>query len=294
MIKKNNTTDLIVSEIKSFVKESPLNRMPSSDTALMFDEPLVQFANGADPLFDEYKSIIGPEHLTPREALAQAENKAPVDLPARLAVISWILPITEVTRKSNRLETRVPSRYWSHTRWFGEQFNDEVRKHVVEFMQQMGYAAVAPGLPGGMFKTFRNEKGMFSNWSERHIAYAAGLGTFSLSDGFITERGIAHRCGSAVTSLELTASPRTAAGPYANCLFLIGEKCGACIKRCPGGAITEKGHDKNKCREYVHSIGYDPGLLKNGYDLEKSVAGCGLCQTKVPCEDRNPIKKLKK
>jgi len=34
-------------------------------------------------------------------------------------------------------------------------------------------------------------------------AYAAGHGTFSLSDGFITERGIAHRCGSVVTDLPL-------------------------------------------------------------------------------------------
>lgn len=294
MIKKSNPADLISSEIKSFVAQSPLNRMVTSDKDAYFNEPLVQFADGADPIFTEYKTLIGPEHFTPREALALSENKAPADLPARLSVISWILPITVATRKSNRIETRLPSRLWSHTRWFGEQFNDALRRHVVGFIQKMGYAAVAPGLPGGMFKTFRNEKGMYSNWSERHVAYAAGLGTFSLSDGFITERGIAHRCGSVVAAMEISASPRTAAGPYNNCLLLIGEKCGVCIKRCPSGAITEKGHDKNKCREYLHNIGYGPDLMKDGYDLEKSVAGCGLCQTKVPCEDRNPTKKLKK
>ncbi len=295
MVKKiDNPADFITKEIKSFIVKSPLNRMATSEKDIYFDEPLVQFADGADPIFNEYKTIIAPDHLTPSEALALSEKKEPEKIPARLSVISWILPIAEVTRKSNRTETKVPSRYWSHTRWFGEKFNDAVRKHVVEFIQNMGYPAAAPGLPGGMFKTSHNEKGMYSNWSERHIAYAAGLGTFSLSDGFITERGIAHRCGSVVTSLELPASPRTAAGPYANCLFYAGEKCVACIKRCPAGAITEKGHDKNKCREYLNSIGYNPSLLKNGYDIEKSVAGCGLCQTKVPCEDKNPTKKLKK
>jgi epoxyqueuosine reductase QueG len=294
MVKNISLADSIVKEIKAFVAQNQLNKMPTADTLLMYDEPLVQFADAADPLFSEYKKVIGPEHLTPREALALVENKDPAALPAHLSVISYILPISEATRKSNRLETKVPSRYWSHTRWFGEQFNDAVRKHMVEFLKKMGYGAAAPSMAGGILKLFRNEKGMYSNWSERHVAYAAGLGTFSLSDGFITERGIAHRCGSVVTTAELPASPRKAAGHYANCLLLIGQECGVCIKRCPAGAITEKGHDKNKCRDYVHKIGYDPAQLKNGYDLEKSVAGCGLCQTKVPCEDKNPTKKLKK
>ena len=53
---------------------------------------------------------------------------------------------------------------------------------------------MAPVLQPYFEKTYRTDgKGYFSNWSERHIAYAAGLGTFSLSDGFIIERGIAHR-----------------------------------------------------------------------------------------------------
>ncbi len=288
---KNITNESIAKEIKNFVKRSPLNRMAGSEKDIYFDEPLVQFADGADPLFEEYKTIIGAEHLKPREALALSEKVDPASLPAHISVISYILPIAEATRKTNRLETKVPSRYWSHTRYYGELLNDAVRKHLVEFLKAEGYKACAPALPGGILKMFRNEKGMYSNWSERHMAYSAGLGTFSLSDGFITERGIAHRCGSAVVALELTPSPRKAAGPYANCLFYAGEKCVACIKRCPAGAITEKGHDKNKCREYLNSIGYNP---QQAYDVNKSVFGCGLCQTKVPCEDSNPTKKLKK
>ncbi len=289
----NNPAENITKEIKSFVAKSPLNRMATSDKDIYFDEPLVQFADGADPLFNEYKSIIGPTHLTPREALTLSENKNPGDIPARISVISWILPIAEATRKSNRLETRLPSRYWSHTRYYGEILNDAVRNHVVEFIQKMGYPAACPGLPG-VIKVFHNEKGMYSNWSERHIAYAAGLGTFSLSDGFITEKGIAHRCGSVVAAIDIPASPRTATGPYTNCLSYVNEKCGVCIKRCPSGAITEKGHDKNKCQEYLRSIGYTPQQVKSEYDVNKTVLGCGLCQTKVPCEDKNPTKKLKK
>ena len=274
-------------EIKAFLRTSPLNRLPDMEDYLIFDEPLVNFADGDDPIFAEYKSIIAPTHLTPREALAKAYGKGQRGVATYLSVISWILPIREKTRQSNRRETSAPSRLWSHTRWYGEKFNDALRQHVVEILTGMKYLAVAPMLRR-YFKVYRNEKGPYSNWSERHIAYAAGLGTFSLSDGFITERGIAHRCGSVVTDLVLPANSRTANDPYSNCLFYVDGSCKACIARCPADAISEQGHDKLKCQAYLRGIGYT-GMRK--YDPNTSVVGCGLCQTKVPCEFRNPTNK---
>ena len=290
---KTNPIQSIEQEIREFVRTSPANRLPFLNDYIMWDKPLVKFADGDDPIFTEYKSIIASTHLTPREALAKAYNKSPEDMPARLSVINWILPAAEETRKSNRAERRVPSRLWSHTRWYGEKFNDKLRAYVAEFLTNMGHLAVAPYLQP-YFKIYTNEKGPYSNWSERHMAYAAGHGTFSLSDGFITERGIAHRCGSVVTDLALPASPRTAKSPYSNCLFYLGVNCKACINRCPAGAITEKGHDKIKCEQYMSDFGYSAEALKNGYDNDKTISGCGLCQTKVPCEFKNPVRQLKK
>lgn len=235
-----NSAESITKEIKSFTRGSRLNRMPTNDNDVIFDEPLVQFADGDDPIFTEYKTIIGATHLTPREALAKACDKNPEDMPPHLSVISWILPITDKTRKSNHRRQKTPSRLWAHTRWYGEKFNDQLRAYVVGLLTDRGYLAVAPVLQP-FFKMNMEKHGMYSNWSERHVAYAAGLGTFSLSDGFITERGIAHRCGSVVTNMELPASPRTALNPYSNCLFYVNGKCRACIVRCPSGAITENG-----------------------------------------------------
>ncbi len=286
-----DTADMIINEIRAFARTSPLNRMPTPDKDLIFDEPLVQFADGDDPIFTEYKEILYPDHLSPREALAEAHNKKHDEIPAKISVISWILPIAEKTIISNSAETRGPSRLWSHTRWFGEIFNDAMREHIVEYLNEKGYMATAP-MKTPFFKIVRTDRGMGSNWSERHIAYAAGLGTFSLSDGFITEKGIAHRCGSVVTDMELPTSLRTAQGPYDNCLFYVNEACGKCIERCPAGAITEKGHDKNKCMQYLRELGYRPSDLKEGYDLESSVAGCGLCQSGVPCDAANPTRKF--
>ena len=290
---QNDPAQFIAREIKEFVRTSQANRLSFINDYVIWDEPLVQFADGNDPLFAEYKTIIASTYLTPREALAKTYKKNPEELPEKLSVISWILPAVEETRKTNRAESRVPSRLWSHTRFYGEKFNGVLRTHMVELLTTMGYLAVAPFLQP-YFEIFNNEKGPYSNWSERHVAFAAGLGTFSLSDGFITERGIAHRCGSVVTDLVLPVSPRTAEGPYSNCLFYLDGSCIACVKRCPAGAITEKGHDKIKCHAYLRdTLGYSTESLQEGYNNDTSVAGCGLCQTKVPCEFRNPTSKKK-
>jgi len=278
----------ISAEIKEFAGSSPLNRLSLLDSKVIFDEPLVRYADGDDPIFRDYKNIIDSSHFTPREIMAASFPGEPA--PEHVSVISWVLPITARTRESNRRQDRAPSRLWAFTRFYGEQFNDALREYVVSLVSEMGYRAAAPLLQACYDGGKKNEKGRFSNWSERHAAYAAGQGTFSLTDAMITDRGIAHRCGSVVTDLPLPASPRSAAGPYENCLYYRDGSCGICIRRCPAGAITREGHDKNKCWEYLH-VTLKTKMKK--YNI--GIAGCGLCQTKVPCEWRNPaVKKARR
>ena len=152
----------------------------------------------------------------------------------------------------------------------------------------MGQMAVSPESQP-YWKRERNERGPLSNWSERHTAYVAGLGTFSLSDGFISERGIAHRCGSVVTDLALPRTSREGNNPYSNCLYYATGGCKICISRCPAGAISANGHDKIKCEKYQYE---DIVYVRKEYDV--GVAGCGLCQTSVPCEFCNPTRKVEK
>jgi len=276
--------------IKSYVNTAPENRMPDRPDLPLFDEPLLGFADADDPLFAQFKTIIGPAHLTPREALATALRQDPADLPKRLSVISWILPIPSATRASNRRAKRQPSRRWAYTRWYGEQFNEWLRAQVACALGDAGYPSVAPALQPyfAMDVSSANPHAPCSNWSERHVAYVAGLGTFSLNDGLITEKGIAHRCGSVVTTLTLPASPRSASGHLANCLHFVTGKCMLCASRCPVGAISEKGHDKRRC--FTYSYG-ELLVLKTRYGV--GVPGCGRCQTGVPCERRNPARGIK-
>jgi epoxyqueuosine reductase len=275
----------IETEIKDFTATSLINRMPDDTQQHIFDTPLIGYAAASDPLFTAYKTIIAETHLTPEEALALSLNKKTEELPENLTVISWILPITFKTRISNRAEKETPSRLWANTRWYGEKFNDALRNRVVKVLRNKGYLATAPAIQP-YFKTVTNEKGPYSNWSERHVAYAAGLGTFSLSDGFITEKGIAHRGGSVVTDMALPVSYRKAKTAFSNCLFYADGSCKKCIARCPAGAITEAGHDKIKCQDYAYRK-----LLYLREEYQVGNPGCGLCQVKVPCEFRNPVKK---
>ena len=276
--------------IKNFIKENELNRRTQIDYGVYWDEPLVGFASGSDPLFFEYKTLIGSFHLTPREMMMTAMKEkgralllSEID---QISVISWILPTSEETRRSNRKAERFPSKLWTYTRDFGEACNNALRRHVIGFLEDLGHTAVAPVLLPS-FKYFQDEKvGWTSHWSERHIAYACGLGTFSLNDGLITPKGIAVRIGSVVTLLKLTPSEKKYQHHKENCLLFRNEKCGKCIPRCPAGAITERGHDKDQCEAYINS---EPQKAKRlEYGLKNPPPACGLCQTGVPCEFEIP------
>lgn len=292
MCKVFQERDLIIEKeieaiIREFVRTSPLNRLEAFGGAPIFVEPLIGFADGDDPLFTEYKRVVHENHLSPREVLI--ENRKSIPNTSPIGVISFVLPLTEETRADNAKEKQGPSLRWNHTRWKGQHFIDALEKHLVYSLESRGIPAIAPA-SASSFKIVRTPTGMASNWSQRHIAYAAGLGTFSLNEGFITPRGTAMRCGSVVAGIALRPSVRPYAGPFANCLFLSGGKCGACIKRCPGGAISEKGHDKLKCYEVLTVI-QKPWLEgTHGEGYIGQYAGCGLCQTGVPCESRIPVK----
>jgi epoxyqueuosine reductase QueG len=276
-----NPEKFIERAIANFVEKSARNRR-KVDGGRYWETPLVGFASGKDPLFKQYKKIIGEFHFTPQEIfkLTFKKTKPPKDL----SVISWVLPASEDIRKSNRKETKYPSLLWAHTRDFGEQFNVKLRDHMVSFLKKKGYKAVAP-MNSPHWKHIKSPKvGMASNWSERHVAYACGLGAFGLSDGFITAKGKAMRVGSVVTDLPLKPSEKIYPHHRINCLYFFNQTCKTCAARCPAGAITSKGHDKDKCFEYLYGVALQGKKAEYGV----KITGCGLCQTKVPCEFEIP------
>jgi epoxyqueuosine reductase len=286
---ETDPTRFVIGEITDHVAGSPLNRLESFDGAPIFERPLVAFAGGDDPIFREYKDIIGDFHLTPREAMtAYYRDRGITGDPAAVSVIAWIMPFPEATRRSLRRHTDTASLRWNHARWQGQQLVDALLIHLGAELETVGHHGYAPDR-SEVFKVHRLENGPASNWSLRHIAYAAGLGTFSLNDGMITPKGIAMRCAALVCDVPLPPSPRPYTNHLENCLFYRDGSCRRCIERCPAGAISEKGHDKLLCGQYIRYSA--PQLLEARGTRHKYIGAnvsCGLCQTGVPCERRVP------
>ena len=272
-------------EIRLFTERSGLNTVRAEDALApecagvpLFDEPLLAAADASDPLFTglfREDGVIGPHFRAPAEWL-----------PGARSVLSFFLPFSEAVRASNRIpagaagaHSRCCSDLWLHGRIEGQRFLSALSEAVCSFLREEGFEAVAPSNS----PDFRTVGPYSSNWSERHVAYAAGLGTFGLSRGLITRKGMAGRFGSVVTNAALPVTERPYSGPFDYCTL-----CGACQRRCPVGAIDAArgfadGKDQVLCGGFVHD-----GTLPPHGPRRVVRYGCGRCQVGVPCEHGIP------
>lgn len=143
----------------------------------MFDYPLVGYSSAADPLYLKMKEpdVIGEHFRLPEDWLKDAKT-----------VISFFFPFTEDVRKSN-VGGKLPSSLWLHGRIEGQRFLGEFASSLAQVINAQGGKAVVPVLsPEFDFNNPKKNMMFNSNWSERHIAYISGLGTFSLTRGLIT------------------------------------------------------------------------------------------------------------
>ncbi|MBW2042627.1 MAG: epoxyqueuosine reductase [Deltaproteobacteria bacterium] len=284
MLHSPNIAPWIVRMIEETVAASPENTLALSTGEPAFDRPLVGFSSGADSLYAEYMRHIGTFYLTPLKILQTAFPDAAFHDPEAVSVISWILPSTSATRREQSHAVGHPSERWARTRLYGERFNDVLRQHVVNRLSQEGIPAVAPVLTSFWSRSDQGPYAPCSNWSERHAAFAAGLGTFGLCDGLITPLGKAMRTGSVVAGIALPPTPRPYTDIHAHCLHYSHGTCSKCIPRCPVDALGHDGHDKARCIQYTEKTMNT--FMKETYHLE--TYACGLCQAAVPCMDHIP------
>jgi len=278
-------TDTIAQKVASH----PMNSMEYPfDGEKIFDSPLVGFVKGDDPLLVDYRRIIGPHHFTPAAIMAWQASRNGVPAPAAsdLSVVSFILPITGMTREENAAMSEWPSERWAQTRLLGEIFSQAMVREIVSYLMGRGVLAIAPDVTPLFRKQRYPAVGWASPWSHRHIAYAAGLGTFGMHDFLITEKGAAHRCGSFIVNLKLQPNRSRPANIHGGCLQHNGTKCLKCATKCPVGAIGEKGHDKESC---YHRVSKTLAYCNKNYHI--FIYGCGLCSVGVPCESAVPVKK---
>ena len=253
----------ILKLVSKCLDEAPENRVdeavaiePSLVGMRMFDSALVGVASASDEWFGRLRDpvVVGPHMCAPEDWL-----------PGAASVVSVFFSFTDEVVRSNAVPGD-PSPQWLHARIEGQTFLDLAMRRLVAELQGAGGDAVAPSID----PRFVSKRGSAtSNWSERHVAHVCGLGTCGLCAGLITEKGMAGRLGSVVTSLELVPTERRYTEPFEWC-----NRCGACIARCPSGAVSERGKDHGVCIAHLD-------------EMRKRYApryGCGKCQTRVPCE----------
>jgi epoxyqueuosine reductase len=273
-----------------------LNRLPRKfGEKRIFGNPIFGISSGDDPIFQRFKEVVGSKHLTPWE-MWNANDL--IEEEKNLKVVSVIFPYSNYIRDSSKNVKIFPSDQYCVGRNQADRFMDEVIKKLIQFFEKKGFQATS-GMLSAVFNVKTGRK-IYSNWSERHIAFAAGLGTFSLHEGLITEVGCNVRITSIITNAPLKINIRSSDDPYSNCLFYSNGNCEKCIERCPANAITREGHDKFKCAEYGRYIRENvierlnehlqPKWTRFNGTLRKRQppVGCAFCQFNVPCMDKNP------
>jgi len=264
------TRDKLIHSAKEYVSTSSGNYV-SAEAAItvdlvgmkIFDAPIFAFGCADDGIFEEFRSpdVIGAHFLPPHEWLDEAKT-----------VISIFLPYSKQVKAANAKDYSWPASEWLHARYEGQIFLKEVVGYINSLLIGTGYKSIVPSFDE-RFKSGTSENRFTSNWSERHIAYACGLGTFGLSKGLITEKGLCGRFGSIVTELDLPKDVREYEDIYEYCTM-----CGKCVVNCPVLAISEDGKKDLPCSDFIDTT----------LDKHRPRYGCGKCQVGVPCMDRAP------
>lgn len=276
------TLEQIAQALSQALRESACNYVseqmalcPQDVGQRLYDDPIVKIGSADDELWEELKApeAIGYLFRTPKEWMAQAK-----------CVVSYFAPFSDYVVEGNCADAVDVGNGWLYARVEGQQMLTEINHFLERWFESQGVKALSPYasdqfryvFEAGSSDQIEDKSLSFtSNWSERHVAYVCGMGTFGLSKGLITERGVAGRFGSVIVDACLPITPRSYSDLYEYCTM-----CGACM-RCPGGAITlEGGKSHIACSSYVNKM----------RELYAPRFGCGKCQVKVPCQRGIPKK----
>jgi epoxyqueuosine reductase QueG len=257
MTENSSLKDTIAGAMTRFIK----NYLESAGRAPLWKKPVIKYAHARRREFQELKKIVHEEHYMPQDIL-----KNPV------AVLSYFLPFTSRVEESN-IDGDMASREWAEAYIRTNDMCSRLNEEIVLTIEDLGYRAAFPGDAG-----MSSNDAFKSRWSQRHIAWIAGQGTFGINNMLISSQGSCGRYFSVVTNLpvgtdEIQREP--------SCLYKRFGTCGVCVKRCPSGALTIRGFDAEKCGRTC---------VMNARMLGMPDAHvCGKCAVGLPCSYRNPI-----
>jgi len=243
--------------IENFIREYEKN------TVTKWGNPLVGFAAAKNVTANAQK--IMKNHGAPEDVIDDAKT-----------VIAYFVPFKKEMAETNRIG-HMASAEWAQAYEETNVMLGEINNHLITVLGEKGWKAAVHPEAGGF-----DRKKLISNWSHRHIAYLAGLGTFGINNMLITEKGCCGRYSTIVTDIDVEAdAPRQ----DELCVYKKDGSCGACMKKCPSGALTPEGFDRHKCYEVCMKNAQIYTEFGSSYDSDEKSGSevCGKCIAGMPC-----------
>lgn len=265
-----NGCEITKQKITEFIERYIEAYQARDEIATIYGKPIVGFADAAHPYIQNLPALISLTHELPQNVLPDAS-----------IIIAYFVPFTEELARTNRDGIQA-SPEWARAYEETNALFAELNEALIGFIHtEAKDAGVTPKAA-----TFDQSR-LISDWSHRHIAYAAGLGAFGLNNMLLTRRGCCGRFSTVVTNLELAPD-----GPVEEeyCLYRRNGTCGACVKHCPAGALTTDGFDRFKCYALCLENAKIYTQFGSSYENEDGTGAssvgsevCGKCITGSPC-----------
>lgn len=221
----------------------------------LFRKPIVGFSHGDNPFYEELKDIVGPEHVQPKDLLAEAKS-----------IISFFIPFSDKVVTTNKGDS-VASKEWAQSYIDANILINQVSDDLVKLLEENNFKATTIKAT----HTYDAET-LKSAWSHRSAARIANMGEFGLNRMLITKEGCAGRYGTVITSADI---PLDEGESHEYCLYNKNGSCKKCIEACPVDALKVGLINKFKCNDH---------LVKSMEEFEDigSADVCGKCIAACP------------
>jgi epoxyqueuosine reductase QueG len=249
----------IIATINSTIKDyGEINK-----AGKIWKEPIIEIIPAKNERFAELRRIASPEHLMPCDILPDAKS-----------IISFFIPFQDEIAESN-IEGTIASKEWVEAYIKTNDLIKTISERIEELMEKNGYKA------GKIPATHNfNKEILMSNWSHRHIAYLACIGTFGINNMLITKNGCCGRFGSVIINYEME-NYRQTGEVKEKCLNKRDGNCGMCRKRCIVNAYENGKFNRYKCYEQCKENG------KHNKEIGYADV-CGKCLVGLPCSLKEP------
>lgn len=255
--------DSLHSKITETIKSAVVEYVADTHTGKMWKEPIIEIIPVNNEKLKILRDIVSPEHLMPCDILPDAQS-----------IISFFIPFQENIIESN-ISGTMASEEWARAYITTNDLIKTIGEKIEILMRQNGYET------GKIPATHNFDEGkLISNWSHRHIAYIAGLGTFGINNMLITQNGCCGRFGSIIINYEFNGY-KPGKQISERCLNKINGSCRICWGKCIANAYENNSFNRHKC--------YGQCLKNAEYHKNGGYADvCGKCLVGLPCSTKIP------